>query len=77
MAITEHDLECFSQFARERLNNGGAESLTRLVSEWEAQRESEETLADIRQGHADIEAGLGKPADVVFAEIRQRLGVRQ
>jgi hypothetical protein len=75
MAITQHDLECFSQFARDRLNNDGSvESLAWLVREWEAQRECEETADDIRQGQADIEAGLGRPIDEVFAEIRGRLG---
>jgi hypothetical protein len=75
MAITQRDLECFSQFAWERLNSGGGvESLAWLVREWEAQREREETIEDIRQGQADIESGLGRPIEEVFAEIRERLG---
>jgi hypothetical protein len=77
MAVTEHELECFSQFARERLNKGDVESLAGLVAQWEASREDEETIEDIRQGLADIDAGLGKPVDASFAEVRKRLGAAQ
>ena len=73
MAVTEQEFECFSDFVRERLANGGEPSITGLAQEWEARRETEETLDGIRQGIADIEAGRGKPAAVVFAEVRQRL----
>jgi hypothetical protein len=75
MPVTEQEFQCFSEYVHERLANGGAESLSGLALEWEAHREAEETIDDVRQGLADIEAGLGKPAEEVFTEVRQRLGL--
>lgn len=40
-----------------------------------ADREAADTIADVRQGHADIEAGRGLPVDEAFGEIRKELGL--
>jgi hypothetical protein len=77
MAVTEQEIEGFSQFARSRLIKGRVESLAGLISEWEAERESEQTIDDIHQGIADIDAGLGKPVKDAFAAVRQKLGMPQ
>ena len=38
MAVTKEDLQGFQRFADGKLENGGADSLVELASEWEAQR---------------------------------------
>lgn len=81
MAVTENDLRDFQQFAAAKLNANGVQSLVQLAGEWEAQRhdatrrEMEETVADIRAGHADIDAGRVTPVADAFAEVRQQLGL--
>jgi hypothetical protein len=62
MAITKEDLRDFARFADAKVENGKVTSLVDLAGEWESQRrEIEETVADIRQNHADIEAGRVSP----------------
>ena len=39
------------------------------------QRESGETVDDIRQGHLDIEAGKGQVVEEAFADVRKKLGL--
>lgn len=77
MPVTRNDLRAFAQFADAKLNNGGAASLVELAGEWEAQRrEMEETAADIRQSHADIDAGRVSSVADAFVNIRQQLGAK-
>jgi hypothetical protein len=82
MAVTENDLQDFQLFAAAKLNDSGAQSLVELAGLWQAQRqdatrrEMEETLADIRESHADIEAGRVSPVADAVAEVRQQLGLR-
>ena len=75
MAVTKDDLQAFKCFADEKLANGGADSISDLVRQWEAQRESQETIADILESHADIEAGRVKPLDEAFADVRKKIGL--
>jgi len=78
MPITEADIQAFTEFLRNEVSNGGAEaSISEIAAKWEADRELRETLDDIRQGEADIEAGRGKPVAEAFADIRKRLGWNQ
>jgi hypothetical protein len=45
-----------------------------LAGEWEAQRsEMEETVADIRQSHADIDAGRVASVSDTFSDIRKQI----
>ena len=75
MAVTKEELRDFQRFADEKINQGAANSLIDLASEWEAdRREAEQTLADIRESHADIDAGRVAPVADTFAEIRKRVG---
>jgi len=73
MAVSHTDIQAFSDFALRRVDNGGADSMQELLYQWLAAREAEEVADDVRQGHADIEAGRGKPAAEVFADIRKKL----
>jgi hypothetical protein len=75
VAVTKEELRDFQRFADEKINQGAANSLIDLASEWEAdRREAEQTLADIRESHADIDAGRVAPVADTFAEIRKRVG---
>jgi len=75
MAITKEDLRDFNRFADMKLADGGASSLVDLAGEWEAQRrEMEDTVADIRQSHADIDAGRVASVADSFADVRKQLG---
>ncbi len=74
MAVTKQDLRDFTQFADARLAGGGAGTLVELAGEWEVRRrEADETVAAIRQSHADIEAGRVAPVADAFAEVRRLL----
>jgi hypothetical protein len=42
MAVTKADLQDFSQFANQRLENGDVDSLVTLVGEWEAKHKTAE-----------------------------------
>ena len=81
MAVTENDLRDFQRFAAAKLNGSSAQSLVELAGEWQAQRqdatrrEMEETVADIRASHADIEAGRVSPVADTFAKVRQQLAL--
>jgi len=76
MAVTKEDLQAFHRFAGEKLDRGGTQSLVELADDWESnRREMEETVADIRQSHADIDAGRVAPVSDTFADIRRQLGL--
>jgi hypothetical protein len=73
MAITKEDLRDFTCFASEKLENGGIESLVALANEWQAKREMQETVSDIRLSHEDIEAGRTSAVNDAFADVRKEL----
>ena len=73
--VTTQDLESFARFARPLINSGKAESLSQVLQKWEAQREHEQAMDDIREGIADAEAGCGRAAEDVFADVRVKLGL--
>lgn len=75
MTVTKEDLTHFHRFADEKISKGAANSLVELVGEWEAERrEMEQTVADIRQSHGDIDAGRVASVADTFADVRNRLG---
>jgi len=76
MAVTKEDLQAFHRFAGEKLDHGGAQSLVELADDWESgRREMEETVADIRQSHNDINASRVTSASDTFADVRRQLGL--
>ncbi|MFQ5734883.1 MAG: hypothetical protein ACE5KM_23355 [Planctomycetaceae bacterium] len=77
MPITKGDLLDFHRFAGEKLDNGGAESLQELVSQWEAAREHAQSVAGIQKSVAEYEAGKSVSADEAFSEVRRQLGWSQ
>ena len=77
MAVTKDDLRDFHRFADEKLNNGGVQSIVELAGQWEAQRrEMEETVENIHESHADIDAGRVSGVADAFADVRKQLGLR-
>jgi predicted transcriptional regulator len=76
MATTYDQIESFRRFALERLTNRGPDvEFDELVFEWQESLVREAIDADIRQGLADIDAGLGRPAREVSREIARRYGL--
>ena len=78
MTVTQTELDGFSQFAVEKIGNGGADlTLEDLVELWRAENptdeELQESLASLERGLADAEAGRIHPADEALTELRKRL----
>jgi hypothetical protein len=72
------DAESFYRFLGQSLSTGSRETPPEaLLRTWREQREYEETCEDIRQGIADMDAGLGKPIQQVADEIRAELGFQR
>ena len=77
MNITKEDLRNFARFADEQLERGSKGSLADLADEWEARRrERSETIADIRESHADIDAGRTASVADAFDEVRRQLRLK-
>lgn len=66
-------LESFHRFVGEQLKSDNPTPMSpeQALALW---REREETIAAIRDGLADIDAGRTRPADEVLRELRQELG---
>jgi hypothetical protein len=74
MAATRDDIDHFHQFAIDRLDSDDAPwELDELVLLWYDSHDRQQVNAVIRQGLADIDAGLGRPARQVMGELRERL----
>jgi hypothetical protein len=69
------DAESFYQFLGQSLSTGSRETPPEaLLRTWREQREYEEACAAIQEGMDQINAGLGRPAEEVFAELRRKHG---
>jgi len=66
-------LESFHQFVGQQLAATTAEPMSpeQALALW---RERQESLAAIREGLADVEAGRTRPAEDVLRELRAELG---
>ncbi len=70
------DLEAFYDYVGHTLNQGDRQTPPEaLLRKWREERELAESCEDIRQGIANMEAGLGRPAEEVFAELRRKHGI--
>jgi predicted transcriptional regulator len=65
-------LESFHEFVARQLASGTAAQMSpeQALARW---REREESLAAIREGLADVEAGRTRPAEEVLRELRAEL----
>ena len=74
MTVNQNDLDSFHSFATHQLAQAGRDlTLDDLISQWNAQREHADTVASIRQGVADAEAGRVHDLNEVDAKIRAEL----
>ena len=77
MPTTIEDLQNFYEFALEAINDDGSfESMQELVDQWNSQQERESVNEAIRRSHAEIAAGLGRPAEEFMAEMRAKYNLR-
>lgn len=69
-----NELQEFSDFVGKLLKTEGADRLSpqQAVAIWRGQQE---TLAAIREGLADVEAGRTQPADVAFRRLAEKYGL--
>ncbi len=74
MSVDLSELDSFHQFAVRALAGTGEDlSLEELLRQWRAQREREETIASVRRGVNDAEAGRVRDMAEVDAAIRAEL----
>jgi hypothetical protein len=70
------DAEAFFDYLGDALRHGERETpLDALVDRWRTARMSNETRARIEEGIANMEAGLGRPAKDIFADLRKKHGI--
>ena len=75
MIVNQSDLDDFHQFAsREIAQRGQSLNLEDLITQWHAQQEHEETVASVRRGVDDADAGRMRDATEVDKTIRNELG---
>jgi hypothetical protein len=74
MAVTSEELESFTRFASEKLNNGGADSVLELAKDWTARKQAED-LASIQRGVADADAGRMESLDEVDSQLRTKFDI--
>ena len=75
MSISQSDLDSFHHFASHELSQRGAGlSLEDLLDKWRAEREHAETIASIRRGVKDANAGRMHDLADVDTKIRTELG---
>lgn len=75
MTQTELELVSFFEFAIVQARKAESRSVEDLVDDWRKEKETAEILADIEAAFEDQAAGRCVPMEVVFDEIRQRLGL--
>lgn len=77
----DHFTEDFRRFARDKLNDGGAETVQDLVDLWRIENptpaEESESLASIQSGIDDADAGRTVSVEQAFAEARKAVARRK
>ena len=72
------ELDQFTRFAQAQLNDDDdALSLEDCLRLWRRQIEKEETIADIKQGLADLDAGHTVSVEEAFRDARRLIGITQ
>lgn len=75
MPVTELELQNFTEYVTEQIAGDNAPSLEQCLNRWRAEREREETIAAIRRGAADADAGRVHSLEEVDREIRAKYGL--
>ena len=74
MAVTESDIQAFTNFLRREAADGGAElTIPQIAAKWATSREAAEVVDAVNEGQAEFAAGGGRPAADVIADIRRDL----
>ncbi len=74
MAITESDIQAFTDFLRREAADGGAEvTIPQLAAKWATSRETEEVVDAVNEGQAEFADGGGRPVADVIADVRRNL----
>ena len=75
MSVALQELESFTSFIQQKLSRDESNlSLEDCVRLWRQQTERDAVLDDIRQGQADLAAGLAQPLAAAFVDVRQAAG---
>ncbi|MFQ5731829.1 MAG: hypothetical protein ACE5KM_07730 [Planctomycetaceae bacterium] len=74
MPVTDQELQSFTRFVSEQMEQDNALSLEQCLDRWRAQQERAETIAAVRRGEADVAAGRVHSLDEVDAAIRKKYG---
>lgn len=78
MQFTTQDFADFTKFVTGKLKSGPANSIVDLAHQWEAERrEFDETVAELRECAADMEAGKGKLFAESMAALRNKHNIPQ
>lgn len=76
MSVALQELESFTSFIQQKLSRDESNlSLEDCVRLWRQQTERDALLDDIRQGQADLAAGLAQPLAAAFDDVRRQLGL--
>jgi hypothetical protein len=75
VSITLEQLEDFHRFARAKLGNGGAGSISDLALEWQVAREREEVNQALREATEDLKCGRFRPAADVSRDVEQKFNL--
>ena len=76
MSASNEDLNNFHQFALSVRQENASASVEELVAQWRAVKERAETNEAIREGLAEIEAGKGRPAAEVMADMKNKFNLK-
>lgn len=80
MAVTQKELTGFQAFAREKIDQGGAETMTQIFDLWLLENASPDQVAEdsasIDRGISDADEGRLKPTKEVFDEARKKMSGR-
>ena len=76
MSVSNEDLNDFHQFALSVRHENASASVEELVAQWRAVKERAETNEAIRQGLVEIEAGDGRPAAEVMADMKAKYNLK-
>jgi hypothetical protein len=73
---TPTDLEAFYSFVGQSLKQGQKDAVPEAVlQKWREDQEFEAHCEDLRQRMADMDAGIGIPAEEVFEALRRKHGI--
>lgn len=77
MAVTQSQLEKFSQYVTRQIELGGNHTLEDCLRMWQDEGDDAATIASIQRGIDDEAAGRMRPLAQVDAELRRKHGIQK